>query len=114
MQTLLNCNVCDELFRTRTSLNNHVRRVHQSCVNIKFGNGQFKEVHKGMDGTFLCECGRKFKHPISLRSHAKKCNGHSELDYNIDDLSSSEILIDEITEELGDCIGNRIEFGGIY
>jgi uncharacterized C2H2 Zn-finger protein len=73
---LLTCTACNDIFRSRHDLNNHVRRDHQSSVKIKFHNGDAVEVEKGEDNTFKCKCGKKFKLPDSLRKHAKSCQGN--------------------------------------
>jgi len=75
--TLLTCTTCNDIFRSRNDLNNHVRRYHQSLVKVKFQNGSVTEVKKGEDGKFKCNCGKGFKLPWSLQRHAKDCNGEA-------------------------------------
>jgi len=71
---LLTCITCNDIFRSRHDLNNHVRRAHQSSVKVKFQSGGVTEVIKAEDNTFKCKCGKSFKIPHSLRRHAKDCN----------------------------------------
>ena len=73
--TLFSCKTCDELFRKKSALKNHVKREHQSLVKVKFKNGNTVEVKKGVDGAFTCKCEKTFKLPASLQTHAKQCNG---------------------------------------
>lgn len=116
MTTLLYCRLCNELLRSRTLLNNHVRRVHQSTVKVRFQNGEVREIQKGRDGSFTCNCGKVFKHPISVRQHGKQCIG-TELENNCEldngtsgseDLMSEDSMNNSVVPEageLGDCIG---------
>jgi uncharacterized C2H2 Zn-finger protein len=75
--TLLKCITCDNIFRSRYDLNNHVKRDHQSSVKVKFQSGAVTEVKKAEDDTFKCKCGKSFKLPGSLQRHAKDCNGEA-------------------------------------
>ena len=54
---------------------NHVKRDHQSAVKITLRTGSAMEIRRGDDNTFKCNCGKPFKHPFSLRRHAKECDG---------------------------------------
>jgi uncharacterized C2H2 Zn-finger protein len=74
---LLTCVTCDEIFRNRSDLTYHVKRDHQSLVNVKFENGTVTEVKKGEDGMFTCKCRKRFKLSVTLRKHAKSCRGES-------------------------------------
>lgn len=65
---------------------------------------------KGRDGSFTCDCGKAFKHPISLRQHGRECVG-AELENDAklaDNMSWPEDSMnkDEVpeAEELGDCM----------
>ena len=64
-KTLFTYVACNDIFRTRLNLNNHVRRNHQSVVKIKFQTGRVAEVKRVEDNTFKCKCGRGFKLPNS-------------------------------------------------
>ena len=79
--TLFTCVICNDIFRTRPDLNNHVRIKHQSVVKVKFQTGRVAEVKKGADGTFECTCGKRFKFPWSLQKHAKGCDDKSTESY---------------------------------
>jgi uncharacterized C2H2 Zn-finger protein len=99
--TLLKCTKCNNIFRSRHDLDNHVKRDHQSLVKIKFQNGEVTEVKRAEDNTFKCKCGKSFKLPDSLRRHARTCRGElteqeederqAEL-MDIDDSDASELL----------------------
>lgn len=114
---LFKCIKCSDIFRSRNDLENHVKRVHQPSVKVKFKNGGATEVKKARDNTFQCRCGKKFKLPDSLRRHAKGCNGElpeqeieerqSELmDANDSDASEHMNVDDRIMPT--DCFGTRI------
>jgi len=70
---LLTCTTCNNIFRSRSELNYHVKRHHQSSVKVKFQNGYVTEVKRGDDDTFKCNCGKPFKLPGSVRRHARSC-----------------------------------------
>ena len=72
--TLFTCTVCTDIFRSRSDLNNHVRRHHQSVIKIKFQNDNMTEVKKRVNGGFECTCGKRFKLSWPLQRHAKRCN----------------------------------------
>src|SRR5436305_8910222 len=63
---LLECTTCNDIFRSRYDMNNHVRREHQLSVKVKFQGGSATEVKRGADGMFKCECGKSFKLPSSV------------------------------------------------
>jgi hypothetical protein len=115
---LLSCKTCGDLFRLKSALKNHVRREHQSLVKVKFKNGSAGEVKKGTDGAFKCQCGKTFKLPMSLQTHAKECNDQSiairrveeedvmMLEADVDDAESS---CSEIRQDTPiDCFGAPI------
>ena len=112
--TVFTCAVCNDIFRTRPDLNNHVRHKHQSVVKVKFQTGRVAEVKKGADGTFKCTCGKGFKFPWSLQKHVKECDdesteSHKEeaevelMDINDSDASESIDMDDKIIPI--DCFG---------
>jgi len=111
MLTLLRCTVCDEIFRSRSGLNNHVRRTHQLSVKVQFNNGEVRNIQKGYGDVFTCVCGKEFKHPISLRRHSKICIGFPEPNDGAEPagntLPAESINNDGVTaeEDLSDCIG---------
>ena len=72
---LLTYTTCNDIFRSRYDLSNHVRLEHQPLVKVKFQNGSVTEVKLGEDGTFKCECGKDFKFPSSFKRHVKGCSG---------------------------------------
>ena len=97
-------------------------------VKAKFLNGTVKEVHRGEDNRFHCNCGNVLQHPLSLLRHAKQCS-NAEPDNGIqladcmsqfnDFMSKYEIMNvaslgdgngDMEVENSGDCIG--IQFRG--
>ena len=99
--SLFTCITCNDIFRNRHDLNNHVRRDHQSAVKVKFQTGGVTEVKRAEDNTFKCKCGKRFKLPDSLRRHAKSCNNEStELEekereaelMNVNDSDASESM----------------------
>lgn len=114
---LFTCALCNDIFRTRSDLNNHVKREHQSVVKVKFQTGRVAEVKKGADGTFKCTCAKGFKIPWSLQKHAKRCDGESTelheeevevelMDVNDSDASESMDMNDRIIPV--DCFGALI------
>jgi uncharacterized C2H2 Zn-finger protein len=114
---LFTCIICNDIFRSRYDLNNHVKRDHQSSVKVKLQNGGVTEVKKREDGTFKCKCGKSFKLPGSLQRHAKGCNGESaepEQDerevgsMEVDDSDASESMdVDDRVVRV-DCFGALI------
>jgi len=90
--TLLTCITCNNIFRSRYDLNNHVKRDHQSSVKVKFQSGGVTEVKKGEDDTFKCKCGKSFKVPGSLQRHAKDCNGEAMGSHEDEEEMSEGIL----------------------
>ena len=114
---LFRCTTCNEIFRSRHDFNHHVRRDHQSSVNVKYQNGSVKEVKRAEDNTFKCKCEKSFKLPSSLRRHAKGCNGESEeLDENEDEIvlmdaedsDASELMDVEDMAMPNDCFGTQV------
>ena len=114
---LFTCVVCNDIFRTHSDLNNHVKRKHQSVVKVKFQTGRVTEVKKGADGMFKCTCGKEFKIPWSLQRHAKGCDDESAesyeeeaevelMDVNDSDMSESLDVDDRIIPV--DCFGALI------
>jgi uncharacterized C2H2 Zn-finger protein len=114
---LLTCATCNDIFKSRSELNYHVKRDHQSSVKVKFQNGGATEVKRAEDNTFKCKCGKIFKLPGSLRRHARICRGElmeqeedgrgAELmDIDVSDASKSLNLDDRII--LTDCFGALI------
>ena len=98
---LITCTACNDIFRTRHELNFHVRRDHQSSVKVKFRNGDVAEIIRAQDGTFKCRCGKGFKHPNSIRRHAKRCtyelaeledDEENEMLMTMDDFKASESM----------------------
>lgn len=74
---LLTCTTCNDIFRSRYDLSNHVRREHQLSVKVEFKSGSVTEVKRGEDGVFKCECGKGFKFPSSFKRHVKGCSGEA-------------------------------------
>ena len=70
----LTCTACDNIFRNRHDLNNHVRGGDQSSVQLKFNNGSVTKIKRD-DDTFKCMCGKSLKLPWSIQRHAKNCKG---------------------------------------
>ena len=111
MRTLLHCTICKEIFQTRSLLDNHFRRLHQSVVKVRFRTRQVQEISRNPDNTFTCNCGNIFRHPGSLVQHAKQCDYSLQLDHYqlMDRESQSKDSTDEdvasAIENLGDCIG---------
>src|SRR5579871_1319089 len=108
MSTPFTCTTCGQLFRSRTILNNHVRRAHQLSVSITLLNGVSMKIKKEKDGTFICPCSHGFKHPLSLQRHCKKCNGtNSNMDIEMFDTAESypvesyPVESDPVESELG-------------
>jgi uncharacterized C2H2 Zn-finger protein len=117
---LLTCVTCNDIFRSRYDLNNHVRRNHQLSVKVKFQNGGVTEVKRGDDNMFICKCGKKFKLPDSLRRHVKSCReeqGQSEnaieedvqmREGNSDTSETLNVNEEEVNDTLIDCFGEVI------
>jgi uncharacterized C2H2 Zn-finger protein len=93
MSALLSCTSCHQLFRSRSALNNHVRRNHQSSVKVQFRNGNVAEIKRGNDNAFKCNCGKIFKLPISLQKHTKDCSEKVASCYG--DLNDVDMLDEE-------------------
>ena len=74
---LLTCIMCNDIFRSRYDLSNHVRHKHQSFVKVEFKSGSVTEVKRGEDGMFKCECGKGFKFPSSFKRLVKGCDGEA-------------------------------------
>jgi uncharacterized C2H2 Zn-finger protein len=111
---LFMCITCNDIFRNRHDLNNHVRREHQSFIKVKFQNEGMTKVKKAEDNTFKCKYGKNFKLSHSLRRHAKNCTGElsetehayemeMEMSEGISDASESSEFIAQDTPI--DCYG---------
>lgn len=115
---ILTCITCNDIFRSRYDLNNHVRRDHQSSVKVKFGNGDIVEVKRAGDNTFKCRCKKSFKLPDSLRRHVKNCRSElaeqtegesmSVYDSDFDASESVEFNEDRVDDTPIDCFGALI------
>jgi uncharacterized Zn-finger protein len=110
--TLFKCPKCNDTFTTRHSLENHSKSDHQSFVNVKFQNGDVIEVEREEDNMFKCKCGKSFKHPNSLRRHAKGCSSklveleegdRVSMDMDNNDVSESMDLYCRVVPD--DCFG---------
>src|SRR5579871_4556860 len=55
IKMLLHCTVYKEICRSRSALNHHVRRLHQSRVKVRFASDEIKEIQKGADDLFQCD-----------------------------------------------------------
>jgi len=110
---VLTCTTCNDIFRSRLDLNNHVRRDHQLSVKVKFQGGGAAEIKRAEDGTFKCKCGKSFKLPHSLRRHVKTCRGQlvepeqAEGEASsMDDVSEYMDFDDEVVDDTPtDCYG---------
>ena len=78
---MLKCITCNDIFRSHSELNYHVRRDDQSLVKVKFQNGSIIEVKRDEDDTFKCQCEKGFKCPSSFKRHAKGCSGKAMESY---------------------------------
>jgi uncharacterized C2H2 Zn-finger protein len=116
---LLKCTKCNDIFRNRHDLNNHVKSDHQSSVKVKFQNGGVTEVKRAVDNTFKCKCGKSFKLANSLRRHAKECNDElaesaedeeERVLMDVDDSDASESLITDARVIPADCFGALISY----
>jgi hypothetical protein len=87
-------------------------------VKVKFQNGNVMEIKKGIDNAFKCGCDKVFKHPLSLKKHAKECNDESTtvdnglIDEDVSeedvilDASESSDLDDNLVDDIpADCVG---------
>jgi len=115
MSTLLSCSGCKEVFRTRSTLKNHVKHIHQSTIKVRFSNGKVREIAKLSDDGFQCDCGKVFQYPQSMHRHARRCSSllldenHMESNVRVN-LTDGNGVIE--SENLDDCIG--IEFRRTY
>ena|SRR5271155_1439818 len=108
---LLSCITCQQLFRSRSALSNHVRRDHQPSVKVQFRNGNVAEIKRGNDNAFKCNCGKTFKLPNSLQIHTKECG--DELVSHNGDLNDVDMLreendsdVSESCESNDDCVND--------
>jgi uncharacterized C2H2 Zn-finger protein len=69
------CATCAEVFRDRSALKDHVKRVHQEVVKATFKDGTAINIKRDNEGMFKCKCGRRLVLPSSVRRHAKACTG---------------------------------------
>ena len=114
---LLSCTVCQERFRHRSTLKNHVEREHQASVRVTFANGITSIIKKGSDDSFKCNCGQTFSLPNSLRRHAKGCvgdivditmaTGDAVMDRDATENEDNEMEVDTGNDVIPfDCISN--------
>jgi hypothetical protein len=75
-------------------------------VKVTFLDGKVREIFRGQDDVFRCNCSKVFQHPLSLLRHAKHCYG-VELETYTQLSSIVSVIDDDITEveDLGVCIG---------
>ena len=114
---LFKCLTCENIFRSRAKLKDHVKHDHQSSINIKFQDGDVVQIKRGEDNAFKCKCGKGFKLPVSLQRHGKNCKGEliareeeergAEL-MDASDLDASENMNMNDRVMPIDCIGTRI------
>jgi hypothetical protein len=93
MLALHSCEFCEETFRTRSKLSNHNRKHYQQRVKVRFLNDTVREIMRGSDSTFSCQCGRVFGHPGSLHTHGKQC-GEVQRD-EVVEFGDGGLLLDE-------------------
>jgi uncharacterized C2H2 Zn-finger protein len=67
------CATCAEVFRDRSALKDHVKRVHQEVVKATFKDGTAINIKRDNEGMFKCKCGQRLVLPSSVRRHAKAC-----------------------------------------
>ena len=121
---LLSCHTCGEIFRSKSTHKDHVKRVHQKSVTATFPRDVIKTIDRGIDGKFECFCGKSFLLPRSFREHAKVCDDSTDdimwndgtdisMELNDEDMTERENLpTQRLVNDLPfDCIGNSLQKG---
>jgi hypothetical protein len=65
------CNACGEGFETRGRRDGHSQRAHPQRMLV---GSEDRRLKRSENGKFLCECGKDYLWPRSLRRHRRNCN----------------------------------------
>ena len=93
--TFFHCNICDFNSCNKKDYNKHLLTLkHQNTDKILIYTA--KKTHKTQNdssSTFICECGKEYKHRQSLFTHKKKC-------YSLQNIKHTNDNKDELIEYL--------------
>jgi hypothetical protein len=60
------CNTCGEGFETKGRRDGHTQRMHHRTMSVGMEHSE--------NGKFVCQCGKNYVWPHSLRHHQRICN----------------------------------------
>lgn len=64
------CNACGEGFETKGRRDGHRERIHRQRISMGMEDGG---MERSETGKFVCECGKNYLWPRSLRRHQRNC-----------------------------------------
>jgi hypothetical protein len=95
------CKICDYSTYSKKDLNKHLLTSKHANATLCYKNATYPHAQQQMhESSYICECGRNFKHHSSLYRHKHKCTfNHQQLSLEINDTSTNTDLITYLMNE---------------
>lgn len=85
------CRLCDFLSSNKKDYTRHLLTTKHTNINKILTNTD--KNTPDLSNTFICDCGRQYKHRQSLFNHKKKCNTNNEQLINEASLNEKDIIM---------------------
>jgi hypothetical protein len=88
------CEKCDFITCKKRDFERHLfTPKHKNTDKILTNTDKKTTFYPNFLNTFICECGKEYKHRQSLHSHKKKCPIHNINQYEDNNLNEKEIIL---------------------
>jgi hypothetical protein len=88
------CIYCDFTTCNKKDYNRHLLSAkHLNTAKILPNTDDLGPQKPQILNTFICECGKDYKHRQSLFNHKKKCSNHEKIIYEDNTLNEKEIIM---------------------